>query len=325
MTEDLSSLADRLVPAGRRPGVALGFVDIDGTFTTVVRPGRLPFDEATFFEIGSLGKTMTATLLAVLALDGTVALDTTVGDLLGSAAGPAGDVRLEELATHTSGMPRILQSPGRVFRHARDPYRGYDADALLADLATATLTDRGTAAYSNAGFDLLAHCLAVAADQPFARLLEERVLRPAGMLTARCQPCTDAGLAKGRGSRLIGGHRWHSLLAGAGGVDATISDAVAWARANLLPTSTPLEAAIRLAHEPRADLSDRHRIGLAWNVQDDARFHNGGTGRFSSYLVLEPAVGAVVVLENQAPTIRRADRTSLAAVNDWFLARVAAA
>ena len=57
------------------------------------------------FEIGSITKTMTAALLASLVGDGVLALDDEIGRWLD--AGPNGNITLEQLATHTSGLPRL--------------------------------------------------------------------------------------------------------------------------------------------------------------------------------------------------------------------------
>lgn len=54
------------------------------------------------FEIGSVTKTMTGTLLALLAADGTLRLDDEVGRWL--SAGDNGRITLRQLATHTSGL-----------------------------------------------------------------------------------------------------------------------------------------------------------------------------------------------------------------------------
>jgi CubicO group peptidase (beta-lactamase class C family) len=48
---------------------------------------------------------MTATLLALLAADGRLRLDDEAGRWL--SAGPNGGITLRQLATHTSGLPRL--------------------------------------------------------------------------------------------------------------------------------------------------------------------------------------------------------------------------
>jgi D-alanyl-D-alanine-carboxypeptidase/D-alanyl-D-alanine-endopeptidase len=318
------ALASSFAGEERTTGVAVGLLEPDGSSSVAVRCGSLRFDEHSFFELGSVGKTFMATLLALLVIDGTVALDTTVGDILGDGCGAIADVRLEELATHTSGLPRVVKTTRPLILESRDPYRRCTAEHLLAELSTADLTGRGEHSYSNAGFDLLGHCLSVAAGATAKQLIEDRVLRPAGMATARCQPCPEDGLAPAKGGLLLGGRRWHSPLVGAGGVDGTIGDVVAWARANLLPASTPLEPAVRMAHEVRVAVSEHQGIGLAWGTQRTCRFHTGGTGRYSSYVAFDPEAGALVLLQNEGTWVVRSRGQIQKRANDWFLGRLAA-
>ncbi|MGH3992089.1 MAG: serine hydrolase domain-containing protein, partial [Pseudonocardiaceae bacterium] len=99
--------------------------------------GSLPDGPGTIFEIGSITKTFTATLLADMAGDGIVALGDPVQRHL-----PDGvwlpvrgrEITLEDLATHRSGLPRLPK--GLVWqaltRDRRDPYASLDEARLAA-------------------------------------------------------------------------------------------------------------------------------------------------------------------------------------------------
>jgi CubicO group peptidase (beta-lactamase class C family) len=200
----------------------------------------------------------------------------------------------------------------------RDPYRFYDRRKLVAGLARAKVKSGGDFVYSNLGFDLLSVCLAQAASAPFNELLGERVLEPAGMHTARCQPCDHSGLVRGHaGMVFIGGRRWHTPLAGAGGVDASINDMAQWVRANLIPDSTPLAAAARLAHQRHA-YDDPDPIGLAWVHGPLAHWHNGATGSFQSMIAVVPDTVGVVALASFGGGKRYAPEHG---VNEWLAAQ----
>lgn len=270
-----------------------GSIDIRGAWSALTG----------LFEVGSLTKTMTATLLATLTLDGIVSLDTTVGEILGRPAGNEWGLRLVELATHTSGLPRLPPNAVTFPWWPRDPYRFYDERRLFEGLSRVALERRGEVSYSNLGFDLLGCCLATAAGQPLNQLLTTRVLRPAGMHQARCQPCPSRGLLRGHGSLLLGGSRWHKPLPGAGGVDCTINDLAAWARANLLPESTPLTDAVRLAQHVHATSGNRH-VRLGWHSRNSLLWHNGGTGSFQSVVIIEPRSRAIAALATLGPSRR---------------------
>jgi CubicO group peptidase (beta-lactamase class C family) len=74
------------------------------------------------FEIGSITKTMTAALLASLAGDGVLALEDEIGRWLD--AGPNGNITLEQLATHTSGLPRLAPNQPTGVPQWRVSWRG---------------------------------------------------------------------------------------------------------------------------------------------------------------------------------------------------------
>jgi CubicO group peptidase (beta-lactamase class C family) len=74
----------------------------DGTRTATI--GAQP---DTRFEIGSVSKAFTGLLLADAIERGEVTPETRLGDLLELGDAPAADVTLAQLATHTSGLPRL--------------------------------------------------------------------------------------------------------------------------------------------------------------------------------------------------------------------------
>ena len=74
-------------------------------------------DATTQFEIGSITKALTGMLLADAVKYGKRSLETEVGDIVPSSQRTAlGTVTMLELATHTSGLPRMPQTPGLALR-----------------------------------------------------------------------------------------------------------------------------------------------------------------------------------------------------------------
>ena len=111
-TSDVQRIVDERVQSGRSTGIVAGVVLPDST-TRVAGSGddnRRPLDGDSVFEIGSITKTFTATLLAVMVHNGEVGLDDPVASLLPEGTSvPSRDghqITLEDLATHTSGLPR---------------------------------------------------------------------------------------------------------------------------------------------------------------------------------------------------------------------------
>jgi CubicO group peptidase (beta-lactamase class C family) len=293
-------LLDEAIQDLREPrfGVAIAMVR-DGEVEVRLSEGADALSSRSRFEIGSVTKPLTALLLAVLAEDGVVALETTVGDVLGP--GPNGAVTLEQLAIHTSGLPRL---PPNLMVNASltpdNPYSTYGSEDLCEAVGQEAYGSPGSVAYSNFGLMLLGHLLAVAAGEPFAPLLTQRVLEPLGMSGATADGGEDADRLPGYAGNQPVPH-WDQPLPGAGGVEASIDDMVAFVRAQLEPDRTLIGAAIRSTHALRAEDAGG-TVSLGWHWRGPAAWHNGGTGGFSSFAGFRHDTGTgVVVLTNRAP------------------------
>jgi CubicO group peptidase (beta-lactamase class C family) len=132
----------------------------------------------TLFQIGSISKIYTATLLGQMAGAGIVALDEPVRAQLQkfAAADPAATLEItpRHLLTHTSGLHGD---------HLIDT--GWNSDAL--ERYVATLSQLGqihpvdaTYSFCNTGFGILGRLVEIATGQHFDRALRRRLLRPIG-------------------------------------------------------------------------------------------------------------------------------------------------
>lgn len=104
-----------LVGAGRAAGVVVGLLAADGTQRVVAYghpgPGGLPLDGQSVFEIGSITKTFTGTLLADMVRRGEVAVEDPIATLLpADVSVPTRNgktITLLDVTTHHSGLPRM--------------------------------------------------------------------------------------------------------------------------------------------------------------------------------------------------------------------------
>jgi CubicO group peptidase (beta-lactamase class C family) len=114
-------------------GIAVVLLDPDGSVRFLSKgqsgnPARPQIDADTLFEIGSITKVFTSTLLAQIAAQGAIGLDTRLDEVMGAKhtwANPGvGAVTLRQLATHTSGLPRLPQDANFLWgmvRSLRNP------------------------------------------------------------------------------------------------------------------------------------------------------------------------------------------------------------
>ncbi|PUY18684.1 D-alanyl-D-alanine-carboxypeptidase/endopeptidase AmpH [Cronobacter sakazakii] len=269
-------------------------------------------------RIASLTKLMTSEMLVKMLDQGVVKLN----DPLSRYAPPGARVptyqgepiRLVNLATHTSGLPR--EQPGGAAK--RPVFVWPTREQRWQWLSTASLkaAPGATASYSNLAFDLLADALANAAGKPYTQLFEEQITRPLGMKDTTFTPSPD------QCKRLMiaekGASPCNNTLAaiGSGGVYSTPDDMMRWMQQflasdfhrrspqadrmqTLIYQRTQLTRVVGMDVPGKADA-----LGLGWvyMAPKDGRpsiiQKTGGGGGFITYMAMIPQsnIGAFVVV-----------------------------
>jgi CubicO group peptidase (beta-lactamase class C family) len=275
----------------------------------------------TIFEIGSITKVFTGTLLADQVLAGTVRLDDPVQkhlpEELTIPRRDDRDITLLHLATHTSSLP--VQPPliglfAATTKDPANPYAEYDQARLKQTLADIKLSRPigSQFEYSNVGAGLLGHALARAAKvKSYEDLLVQRLTKPLDLTDTRIQ------LSPEQSKRLAPGHTRHgkqtsewtfACLEACGGLRATVHDLLVFVDAALGRRKTALTEAFRMAQEPWRETSRKGEfVGLYWmrekipKVNRTLIWHNGGTGGYWSYLAFVPETGTGVVILSNSP------------------------
>jgi serine-type D-Ala-D-Ala carboxypeptidase/endopeptidase len=313
--EELRLMLRYIVEETGTPGVVLGVLEADGA-TRVVSygdpgPGAQPLGPRSGFQIASVTKTFTATLLADMVQRGEVALEDPVTKHLPEHVTVPSyrgrEITLLDLATHTSGLPSW---PGNLRLRGNNPLVGYATEDLYAFLSSHQLSSApGTGyLYSNVGYGLLGHALARAAGMSFRDLLRDRVFAPLGMERS------DIAVAGELGDWMAVGHmsgsavpHWFATeaLQGAGAAVSTAEDLLKFLRANGGAVTTDLERALRMAQQVRVRDGDRGAgWGFSWRTgafPDGTliRGHGGEAGGWRSRITFLPDRGiGVVVLAN---------------------------
>ncbi len=312
----LLALIQGRVEEGGSKGIVLGVREADGTYRIVAfgdpGPGALPLDSRSVFEIGSITKIFTGILLAEMAARGEVAPEDPVQPYLPDGVempnGEGGPIRLVDLATHYSGLPRLPDN--LVPSDPGNPYADYTFDQLYDFLGRHTLRRPVGAEqeYSNLGTGLLGHVLARARGTTWEALVRERILGPLGMEMSGVTLTTQMEEHLARGHSSVGGvvRNWDlPVFAGAGALRSNMEDMLVFLEANLGPAMSPLEEAMRESHRPRRAGGEGMEVGMNWFIRNTEHhriiWHNGGTGGYRAFLGFDPdrQVG-VVVLTNSA-------------------------
>jgi len=307
----VKELLVRLVDEDRQaPGIVVGMIADDPQERWVVGYGRLSAtdervpDGDTVFEIGSVTKVFTGTLLAQAVVNGEVQLDDPISDYLPKrVAAPEYEGRaitLLDLATHTSGLPRDPIGASSTIGQMYAYLSGYRL----------TRAPGSTFEYSNYGFGLLGNLLARRSGQAdYEALLVDRITGPLGMDSTRIEltPDMSSRLAPPHLAYSIGSVSWDApAFAGAGMIRSTANDMLTFLAANMGLTDTELQPALQLANTPQRPWPGSGYIGLGWGVPETGQgmhSHFGSTAGYYSFLGWDPQrkIGLVVLTNAKMP------------------------
>lgn len=272
---------------------------------TAVRHFGRQVPDGPVFDVGSVTKVFTTSLLAVLAEEEVVRLEDPVSRFLPERLAQANPslsrITLEALATRTSGLPRLPDNLSNKADPA-NPYAEYSVAHLERYLESCAVSAAPRVEYSNLGMGLLGNVLSRATGLPYERALRSRICEPLGMTDTVIRLSDDRRRRRvpGRSSRGKDVPSWDiPALEGAGALRSTSEDLLKFLDAHVRELPGPLQRALRSSLVARTP----HQACLGWQrttIDGSAVFwHNGATGGYSSYVAFAPSVrGAVVVLSN---------------------------
>lgn len=265
-------------------------------------------DGNTLYEIGSVTKTFTASLLADLVNKGTISLDDTITKFLPDsvAMNPAlQKITFKTLANHTSGLPRLADNIDKnpKFNQA-DPYAVYDRKALFSFLkhVKPTREPEEEFEYSNIGYGLLGELISIISKKPYMQLMKEQLLTPLEMTNTsdKIDP-KNKNIAKPYNKNGEEVAYWHfQALTSTGGLKSSLNDLLRYTIAQLTFPETDIQRAMHLTKQFTYFIPPNTDIGLAWrmNMLDDQIYfhHTGATGGFNAFVGFVPDEKAVVIM-----------------------------
>ena len=271
---------------------------------------RLPTAHS-IYEIGSISKTFTATLLAFAVNEGKVKLTDPVNKYLPKDI-PVLEfngkpITLEGLSNHSSGLPRLPDNLKEVKED--NPYKNYDEQSMMEFLRHVKLTREQGAEYeySNFAVGLLGVILEKVYRKPYDQLVLEKICKPLQMNQ------TEQYIGKNDSALFVSGHneqgkpvsQWDfKAIAAAGALRTNTTDLIKYANANLFTAIAGLNKALLLTHVKTLS-KGTNEVGLGWHfikLNDHVILsHGGGTGGFRTTISFDPdKKTAVVILANSA-------------------------
>lgn len=298
------------VDKGETPGIAVAIYENGKTTFYSYGVSNLktnaPVTQQTLFEIGSITKTFTTEMAAILSLQQKVNFADRAQKylpnnmILPERNGKA--ITIEHLATAHSGLPRLPLNMQP--KDPLNPYIDYTEAELTYFISNYELTrDPGSEyEYSNLGMGLLGYIVTRISTKPYSATLEQLITKPLSMKnTFISGQRTEKQLATGYADKLeMKAWTWddQSVITGAGGIVSNAEDMMKYMVAQL-DANASLSKAFTLTHQPRAD-AGKMKIGYGWHIRDENYvWHNGGTGGFRSFAGFDKTKNkAVVVLTN---------------------------
>lgn len=209
----------------------------------------------------------------------------------------------ESLANHTSGLPRLpsnLDNADEI-----NPYKNYGAkelDFYLMNQLQLTSESDNVYEYSNLGAGLLGYTLGISQKTTLDKLFENRIFKKYNMRNSfTSNENIGNQLVKGLNENGAEIPNWDfDVLLGAGGILSSTTDLVQFAQAQFDPKNKELA----LTRKQTATVNENMQIGLGWHLLkskkgNDLIWHNGGTGGYSSSIIIDVKnKNAVVILSN---------------------------
>src|SRR6266513_2736539 len=280
-------------------------------FANDARNERVTADS--IFNLGSVGKLFATTTLAEAVKRNELSLADPVAKYV-TELQRGGDIRrvtLGQLASHTSGLPRVPQQ----YEHwHRGNYTWPDFIRFLNSWKADPKHEPGQQyLYSNAAMVLLRVALERRFNTRFAALMHERITGPLGMsstalplprgLLGRAgQGYSPMGKPIGPPGQESGGFQWP----GAGQIYSSSRDMATFLAANMgeLPEHRPMEIAMALAQQPAFTVNAHLKLGLAWQNVTGGNLKildkNGGLNNTSTYIGFAPQQKlGIVILVNR--------------------------
>ncbi|MBK9253960.1 MAG: beta-lactamase family protein [Saprospiraceae bacterium] len=299
----------------KTPGFLVGIIDGDSTyifsFGKKTNNSAIKISDGDVFEIGSISKIYTASLISILVKQELMDYDEPFNTYLPEEfRNPRlAHVTLNDLITHQSGLPKRPSFFGKKEKDPHNPYEFYSQEDLLKFYRD-YIPDGSGFIYSHTNYALLEIALEYIAGKNFGDLLSEYIFMPLSMHNSFVE------FPEKRSNLITEGHSragklttpWNfSSFKGSEGVKSSMSDMIKFIKANLNLSETKLDAIFNQNFTPSAQTTFNEKLYIAkgWHSLELKNYpiisHTGKTsGHTSSVAMVRETKTAVIILANSA-------------------------
>ncbi len=255
------------------------------------------------FEIGSVTKVFTSICLSNLIAENKVNLTDKLQDQFNFPLKDGNDITLQQLANHTSGLPRLPNNIDELTDFKiEDPYANYTINNLESYLQNhlSLNYESGTDfEYSNTGVGLLGYILSQKMESNYEDMLQNLIFKPLEMVnsTTLLENVDTTKLVYGTDENNNQVSHWNftDAFSGTGSIKSSVKDMEKFIRKNF--ENDPI---YNLPQETTFNFNQVESIGMGWFIieADGIKVvnHNGSTGGYSSYLIMDKDNKKAVIL-----------------------------
>ena len=256
------------------------------------------------FEIGSITKVFTGTLLANMVNKRKIKLKGKVHKQLGFKLHKNKKLRYLHLANHTAGLYRL---PSNILDLANNnpekPYDQYTDSLFVCHLKNELQIKNkpGTAhEYSNLGTSIIGYAISKMENKSYSELYQNEIFKKYDLNDTKCHSNRDK-MVRGinHDGEFVSNWNFGPMFP-CGGITSNTKDLAKFLIAHFDSTNLDL----KLTCTPTFEINGNFKIGLCWHIIENPKkgnmiFHTGGTGGYRSCTAFVPkSKTGVVVLSN---------------------------
>ncbi|MEM8780777.1 MAG: serine hydrolase domain-containing protein [Cyanobacteria bacterium P01_G01_bin.49] len=251
--------------------------------------------EKTVYEVASVGKTFTATVVMMLVEEGVIKLDNAIADYLDNFPSAWYLVKIEHILSHQSGIPDYTEAENYWDITPLDLSKA-EILALVKDLPLKFRPGEHYG-YDNTGYYLLGMMLEQITGQSYADLIQERLFKPLGMNSTKMNnpreivPHRASGYRLPKDKLINKPYYSPSVTYSSGGQLSSIEDMVKYEQELFSPTLLQ-QSTLDKMWTPHFPLHNEHwqqqryTAGLGWQIVNypskQVVGHNGSIVGFAS-------------------------------------------
>lgn len=290
-------------------------IDDDVVIKIYNENGELNSSKKYHYEIGSITKTFTVSLLSKYIFENKMSLNDPIHKYIEGLKGSEYYPTLLRLATHSSGFSGGLPLNKREYFNLilglitgsddlnRNNPLNMDFNKMKMLMERNELKDKDYSwKYSNFGISLLGYGLGIVSGRGYWDVMNEFLYNELGLSETYLGTSNNNLHGYSRKNNDCGNWKWdkENLISPAGAISSTADDLLKYAKINIYEEKPYLS----LCHKKHGNGTKKYDMGLGWMLlkgNNNVILHGGGTGCFSSFLGIdkEKKVASVVLANYQ--------------------------